>query len=1088
MAVDAAKVFGTSEKGFARIVIDFPNRVDLPHYQLTSDNSVVSVQFDQPVDFSVPDLTAALPDYVTITRVDPDKRGFRLALRSSFLVNHLEGGEELFIDIMPTTWQGPPPPLPQDVLAKLAERARQAALLAEQKHRLAEANIVNPIVTLRVGRNPTFMRMEFLWTADTGAKFAFDNKTAVGDLDFDWPVPIDLSQLKASLPKELVSVDNQVMGATSRVVLHTGPKVVPRMYALSKRDFIVDIDTASSVPYDPNPAAATTAKAFDAALGGPKRNTAAPTAARAQPALSDVASMPPSAITPLVSKQGTTVRISFPFGRETPAAVFRRGNVVWMLFDTLTGIKTPAPGSALSAIASGVTITPAGDTQVVRIDLSADRLATLGSEGRAWVLSLGDMMLAPTEPLTLSKGTDPSGHYQVSADLSRPGRVHQFADPVVGDTLSVVTAFPPARGIVHDMSYVDFDALPSVHGLVIKPEHDDVAVKVAGDEAIISAPGGLTVSPPDAVIASISGIAPTAARTDFIDLVTPREANPIVFQEKANSLINAAALADGPARDKARFKLAQFYLANRYGPEAIGELGLMQSDLKDESLRAPSQLTLAAADVVAVRPADALAILNSPNFADDVDAKVWRTIAGADSNNFAQARVDALSALPVITSYPAWLRARFLLSAVRAAVETGDTVLAHQLYKRIDFADLDPDEASLYQLLAGRIAEAEGHDSEALDTYGQVIAADIRPTHAEAVYRTILILTKTGRVDPAKASKTLAAEALLWRGDALEASMDKLLAGLYFRAGDYRSGFDVAKEALQAFPSNPDMDALAISEQNEFEALYLNGKADQMQPADALALYYDFRSLTPPGPNGDQMIRNLAQRLVKVDLLTQAAQLLQYQVDNRLTGAARAQVANQLAVIDIANRNPQDALKVLGSTQLADLPPSLDRQRRILQARALIDSNRTGLALDILTPVKGFDADQLRVSANWLAKNYDAVGGLLEGMYAPNAAGANGPPLTQSGRMDIVRAAVGYALAGDKLGLARLRTKFSDALARGPEWSMFDYVTSSIEPVTSPDFAQVAQAVAGSDTLDAFLAGYKQAFSGDAAMTPDKAG
>ena len=44
------------------------------------------------------------------------------------------------------------------------------------------------------------------------------------------------------------------------------------------------------------------------------------------------------------------------------------------------------------------------------------------------------------------------------------------------------------------------------------------------------------------------------------------------------------------------------------------------------------------------------------------------------------------------------------------------------------------------------------------------------------------------------------------------------------------------------------------------------------------------------------MIRNLARRLVKVDLLSQAAQLLDYQLENRLHGVARTQIAADLAV------------------------------------------------------------------------------------------------------------------------------------------------------------------------------------------------
>ena len=82
------------------------------------------------------------------------------------------------------------------------------------------------------------------------------------------------------------------------------------------------------------------------------------------------------------------------------------------------------------------------------------------------------------------------------------------------------------------------------------------------------------------------------------------------------------------------------------------------------------------------------------------------------------------------------------------------------------------------------------------------------------------------------------------------------------------------------------------------------------------SLFYDFRELTPIGRRGDEMIRRLADRLVSVDLLDQAAELLQHQVDHRLQGAARAQVATRLAVIYLMNRKPDRALAVLRATRI----------------------------------------------------------------------------------------------------------------------------------------------------------------------------
>src|SRR5262249_59195550 len=99
-----------------------------------------------------------------------------------------------------------------------------------------------------------------------------------------------------------------------------------------------------------------------------------------------------------------------------------------------------------------------------------------------------------------------------------------------------------------------------------------------------------------------------------------------------------------------------------------------------------------------------------------------------------------------------------------------------------------------------------------------------------------------------------------------------------------------------------------------FDSLFLAGKGDSLPAIDALAMFYDYRDLTPIGRRGDEMIRRLADRLVSVDLLQQATDLLKHQVDNRLQGAARSQVAARLAAVYLMDRKPHPALAALRAT------------------------------------------------------------------------------------------------------------------------------------------------------------------------------
>lgn len=1066
-AQEQGQLFATQEDGYGRLILSFPGRDSMPKYQMRIENGVLSIEFDEQVSIILPDVGVTMAPYLSVARIDPDGSGLRIGLKAAFNFNRIEAGEKLFVDLMPTSWQGMPPALPQDIIDELAERARLAAIQAERDRKAAEAEELQPRATVRMGRNPTFLRMQFDWTVPTTGEYVQEGETA--HIAFEWPVGIDMRDLTSDLPPEVASVETVVSPDGALVTLTLAEGVTPRFYETSPRQFVLDIDIAGNGL--PSFTAASLADGVAAAPEHAEASAEAPRVDKLFPAGGA------ESVQPFVSVLGSTVRVVFPFEQDTPAAVFRRGDTVWMIFDTVSGILPPNQSKDLDALASEFAVVASGDTQVVRVELSQDRLATLGSEGMAWVLSLGDIMLTPTEPINLSRRRDLEGAFEVVANVARPARIHDFRDPLVGDMLKVVTAYPPARGVTRTLDYVEFSALRSVHGLVIKPESPELTVAIENDLAVLGTPGGLTVSAHDAPRNIGNGVT-ESLRGSYVDLAALEERDYGVLNTHIDELSAKAAGGEGRERDAARLDLAQYYVANQFAHEALGVLDVMESDLKAEDLTRKLRMTRAIADTLAFRPSEALSILNADSMGQEIDALLWRTIARADAYDFKGARADAVNANSVVENYPLWVRNKFYFAAVRSAIETDDASIAERFLDEIDFAGLSPEDISLYHLLSGRIDEARGRISEAIDTYGQVIAADIRPTRAEAIYRTLHLLNEQGTLDLNKATATLSAEALLWRGNPLEADMQAMLADFYFRDGNYRQGFETVREAVANYPENPPINALRDEAQAKFSELFLDGVADSLGPVDALSLYYDFRQLTPPGARGDEMIRNLARRLVRVDLLDQAAELLEYQLDNRLRGVARTQIAADLAVIYLADRKPQDAIRVLNATRLPDIPDSLARQRRILEARAMIDGGRDQLALDLLRDLDGQDAELLRIDAHWKAKRYDQASEGLEALYA------NQPtPLNQQTRMGLIKAAVGFVMSNDQFGLSRLRGKFGDAMVTTPEWPMFDLVTGQVE-ITSVEFKVVAAQVSGVDGINAFLSSYRDTYGGEGALAP----
>ena len=167
-----------------------------------------------------------------------------------------------------------------------------------------------------------------------------------------------------------------------------------------------------------------------------------------------------------------------------------------------------------------------------------------------------------------------------------------------------------------------------------------------------------------------------------------------------------------------------------------------------------------------------------------------------------------------------------------------------------------------------------------------------------------------------------------------------------------------------------------------FAQLFLSPKGDDLPPVDALGMFYEYRELTPIGRRGDEMIRRLADRLVAVDLLDQAAELLQYQVDKRLEGAARAQVAARLAMVYLTNRKPDRAISALRTTRIADLSGELRQQRLLLEARAQSDVGRHDLALDIISNITGREAIRLRSDIYWASRRWREASEQIELYYA----------------------------------------------------------------------------------------------------------
>jgi hypothetical protein len=402
---------------------------------------------------------------------------------------------------------------------------------------------------------------------------------------------------------------------------------------------------------------------------------------------------------------------------------------------------------------------------------------------------------------------------------------------------------------------------------------------------------------------------------------------------------------------------------------------------------------------------------------------------------------------------------------LQAAIEMRDFAEAGNLLAAFETLGTPDDRASVL-VLKGRMAEGLGRIADALVAYEAAAASAERPGAAQGRLRALVLRNGLGRISRADAINDLESLTTAWRGDTTELEAQQLLGRLYAEEGRYRDALAAMRTAATA---RVDSDLVRRTQQEAaalFDSLFLAGKADALPPVEALSLFYDFRDLTPVGRRGDEMIRRLADRLVSVDLLDQAAALLQHQVDHRLQGAARAQIASRLAVIYLLGRKPDRALQTLQASRTADLPNEVRNQRLLLEARALSDTGRHELALEVAANLQGREVDRLRADVLWVAHRWREAGEQIEKLYGERW--REFAPLSEAERADILRAALAYSLADDAIGLDRFRQKYAGKMGEGPDKHAFA-VAIDRKAVDSGEFVEIARRVSAADTLDSFL-------------------
>jgi hypothetical protein len=1031
------------------------------------------------------------------------------------------------LDILDKPQPAPPPPAaatPEPVPQVTPAPTTPVETVATENPAPQAQSANAELLDVRVGRHPTFYGLVFDWPKRTD--YSLEGAQGSQTLAFDAPARIDATGLSRRLP-EGVRI-SQAGTNPLDVVIETNPARQLRHFR-SGNKVVVDVmgaqrapatDTAETRPTTASGGqnAAATAPTAPAAPNAPApqpaagnrngENVASSGAGQSQPDTAANDNLDPNSpeamartvaaeqgtptagnapqertsignLQVTVEQTATEMTLGFPFGQPGGAAVWARAGFLWMAFDVRASLDLEAVRQEASQIIGVIEQIESPYATVLRMTIpdGIGLYTTRTAEGD-WRVTLQQGTLQPVEKLGPSIELDDQTRARLIVPLEDVGPIIPIDDPEVGDTLRVVTTTQSGYGIEVALNYPEFEVLPSVQGVVVAPMNESVQVadRSDGQAVIVTAADGLNISPEGArLLASATGVRASTGdgREGLIfDLDTWRRGGLDEFNKAIRKLRLDIANSGDEHRNKARLELAQYYMANGLGPEANAVVSAMEGDDPLIAQKLQFRALKAAVKFLNRDYGEAERLLNDERLRAIPEMKMWRAVNLAALGRPNEGARDLLDSFHILDFYPPELLSRLGPLATEQALIVGNPEAGMDLIeKMLVTSGLSESKIQDVQYLKGFFEEEAGELEQAVATWDQVAEGDNRKARAHAIFDRTELLMRLQRLTVEDAIEQLQQLRFAWRGDGFEMALLKRIGELQIENKDFRDGLNTLRQVAIFFPNKPVATEATDLMHKTFENLYLGDDINNISAIKAVALYDEFRELTPAGEKGDELIRRLADRMVDVELFERAENLLEHQVDFRLNGVEKARVGARLALVYLLDSKPEDTIRVIDDTDEPGVSDELATQRRHLKARALLDTDRGAEAIASLDGDLSKNAELLRVDYYRQTRDYMSAAETFQRLVGDDEERQSGPISDERARY-LLNWAVNLAMAGQERTLNMLKRRYGEGMAQSPFAQAFSLITSS--PTQGLiDYRTLADKVDEVESFQGFLATYR---------------
>ena len=729
------------------------------------------------------------------------------------------------------------------------------------------------------------------------------------------------------------------------------------------------------------------------------------------------------------------VKLRFSWDRMPPAAAFRYGEEVWLVFDRALeqGLDRVIEDADLGF--SDVRQIDSDHGSALIFTLPTPQVTVrLDQEEYGWIADFRPRANLPRERLE-PEILNVSGSSVIRFASEQAGNIHWLADELRDERLIVVPLGDAGLGTSMTNGYPQFQALRSQQGLVLRPTSDGIEVAVTPNGILVRHKDGLLVSSTETRELLPLDVSERELGRRLFRLSRWRRGDEETFDENKHRLTRLAVLAGSEERAIAHLDLARFYFAWGLGTETIGLLNLIEGEAPERA-RDPELLLMRAVSAFIIEDYETAGrLLADPALAGEREALLWQSAYSAVVQDWQAAASGYAEADGLIATYPPRVRNDLLIWGAEARLGVGDTGGTSEYLIALSRFNMNKSEAARAKYLTGLRFRLEGEEDLALSLWRDLKDDDHPAPRARARLGLLEHAIDAGEIDNAAAIEELEKLRFSWRGDDFERALMVRLASLYEEERRYRDALVTLQHVAARFPEYERAGQVTRRMGEIFVKVFEDENAKPIPPVEALALFERFKELTPTGDAGERIVSRLADRLVEMDLLERAAELLDDQLRFRLEGEGKVRVGAKLALVAIMNRDPSTAITALDNSPESDVTlQDLRTERSRLRARALGLKGKYREALAALGEDEDGEAMKLRAEFLWRLEDWKAAALALGRLVPPEPAGDS---LEEAEADRIMNLAIALTMAEDRVRLIELYKAYGEQMALTKHKSSF---------------------------------------------------